>query len=281
MCFSASAAAASPDLWYNTLDCATQPWLADHAVDRTPLLPAAAIVEIALAAARARDPGAAALDVLDLEITKPMLLERDIARETRFSVSGERGAFELASRPRLSGDAWTVHATGRICAGSAAALTGPAADNCEGGASYVLAGAELYALTSRLGLEYGPAFQTVGRVSVQGADSAIVYLAPDTGRARSRGVPPRPGPAGRCIAGPRRVGGWTDGRAARGRAAMADRPCSPGPDGGRRPRGGASAHRPRGPSVDLGRCRFTRRAWRGGPGVGGLLVRPHERRRDR
>ncbi len=164
----------APDLWHNTLDLALEPWLADHALDGTPLLPAAAIVEMALAAARARHPGAATLDVLDLEIAKPLLLERGVARETRFHVSGERGGFELASRVRLSGDGWTVHATGRIVAGSEAALTAPTP---AGGTPHIVDGPELYALTARLGLQYGPAFQTVRRVAVGGGRSATVDLA--------------------------------------------------------------------------------------------------------
>ena len=172
----------APDLWHNTLDLASQPWLADHAVDGTPLLPAAAMVEMALAAARARHPDAAALDVMDLEIVKPLLLEPDMARETRFSVTGDRGVFELASRARLSGDAWTIHASGRIGAGSVAGLPGLWADRF---AVSSLAGAELYALTHRLGLQYGPEFQTVGRVSVHAHGAATAILIPDEARRES------------------------------------------------------------------------------------------------
>jgi len=163
-----------PALWFNTLDTVAEPWLADHALDGTPLLPATAMVEIALAAARARHPEAAHLDVLDLEISRPLILEADSIRETRFSVSGERGAFELASRPRLSGEAWTVHATGRIAAGSPAALPMPPA--LDEGETSLLSGDALHALTTRLGLQYGPAFRTVREVVVQGDRAATVAL---------------------------------------------------------------------------------------------------------
>ncbi len=165
-----------PGLWYNTLDTTIEPWLADHAVDGSPLLPATAMVEMALAAARARYPDAAHLDVLDLEITRPLLLERDAARETRFSVNGERGVFELASRTRLSGEPWTVHATGRIAAGSGAAMPPLALDDEEGAS---VAAAEHYRLTAQLGLQYGPAFQTVERVSLQSDRAGTVHLVAD------------------------------------------------------------------------------------------------------
>ena len=178
-----------PNLWFNTLDTGSQPWLADHAVDGAALLPATAMVEMALAAARARFPEAAALDVLDLEITRPLLLERDTGRETRFSVTGERGTFELASRARLSGEPWTVHATGRVAAGSLAPLPTLSEgwgsedwgteDRGSGDAERSLGAAALYALTLRLGLQYGPAFQTVARVEVQGRRRGLVHLVPD------------------------------------------------------------------------------------------------------
>ena len=172
---------AEAGLWYNTLDTASQPWLADHAVDGAALLPATAMVEMALAAARARFPDAPALDVLDLEITRPMLLERDAGRETRFSVTGERGIFELASRARLSGEPWTVHATGRVGAGSMAALPtldgGHCAESFDN--QHSLPADALYTLTAQLGLHYGPAFQTVARVDVQGRSRGVVHLVPN------------------------------------------------------------------------------------------------------
>ena len=46
--------------WLNHLDPDILPWLADHAVEGVPVLPGAAVVEMALAAARLRRPDAAA-----------------------------------------------------------------------------------------------------------------------------------------------------------------------------------------------------------------------------
>src|SRR5205823_15072519 len=42
--------------WLNHVDPALLPWLADHAVEGVPVLPAAAVLEMALAAARHRRP---------------------------------------------------------------------------------------------------------------------------------------------------------------------------------------------------------------------------------
>ena len=49
--------------WLNHLDADILPWLADHAVEGVPVLPGAAVVEMALAAARLRRPDAAAIEV--------------------------------------------------------------------------------------------------------------------------------------------------------------------------------------------------------------------------
>ena len=166
-----------PREWHNTLDTVIQPWLADHAVDGSPLLPATAMVEMALAAAAARFPEAGHLDVIGLEIYRPLLLEADSARETRFTVSGDRGLFEIASRNRLAHEPWTVHATGRIAAGSAAPMGEPVHEDDDAPA---VDAAEHYRLTAGLGLEYGPAFQTVARVSLHTDRSATVHLVPDT-----------------------------------------------------------------------------------------------------
>ncbi len=162
-----------PSLWHNTLGTSSEPWLADHAVDGMALLPATAIVEIALAAARACWPESSCLDVLDLEITRPLLLESQMVRETRFSVTDQRGTFEFASRSRLAGEPWTVHATGRIGAGSTAEMM---CLDVPGDVVANFTSEALYALTARLGLQYGPAFQTVAQVHMHQDGNAIVEL---------------------------------------------------------------------------------------------------------
>jgi len=45
--------------WLNHLDPDVLPWLGDHVVEGLPVLPAAAVLEMALAATRARRPDAA------------------------------------------------------------------------------------------------------------------------------------------------------------------------------------------------------------------------------
>ncbi len=75
-------------VWHNCLDTALHPWLADHAIDGLAILPAAAIIEIALGAARASFGDRPAFELTDLEIPRAMVLERDKPRELRVTLSG-------------------------------------------------------------------------------------------------------------------------------------------------------------------------------------------------
>ena len=168
--------------WTAHLGTALQPWLADHVVGGATVVPAAALIEMALAAARARHPDAAGLEVSDLEINRPLVLEHGALRETRLRVA-DGGGFEIASRSRLSDEPWTVHASGRVGAAASdvpvrdmardvAAVTagaGPGAQRLDGPA--------LYAMADGLGLAYGPAFQVVQRVEI-GGDAGLVRFAP-------------------------------------------------------------------------------------------------------
>jgi len=166
---------AEPAEWSAHLGTTSHPWLADHVVGGATVAPAAALVEMALAAARARHPGAAALEVSDLEINRPLVFEHGVLREVRLRVGTAGGGFEIMSRSRLSDEPWTVHAAGRIGAGESAAPArdAPPADSMP----RTLGGPALYALAGGLGLAYGPAFQIVQQVEI-GRDTAVVRFAP-------------------------------------------------------------------------------------------------------
>src|SRR5262249_62039099 len=56
--------------WLNYLDDQLLPWIADHAVEGMSVLPAAAILEMALASARWQSPAAPVLEVVDLEVRR-------------------------------------------------------------------------------------------------------------------------------------------------------------------------------------------------------------------
>ncbi|BCB89368.1 hypothetical protein Psuf_066810 [Phytohabitans suffuscus] len=136
----------------------THPWLADHAVAGTVLLPGTAFVELALAAAEHVGAGG----VPDLTVAAPLTLPATgaVAIQVRLGEPDGAGRRSLTvhSRPAAAtGDEpWTEHATGTLGTGSA-----PGEDLTE----WPPAGAEtlpvddFYARAEGQGFAYGPAFR--------------------------------------------------------------------------------------------------------------------------
>jgi phthiocerol/phenolphthiocerol synthesis type-I polyketide synthase C len=162
--------------WLNHLDPEVLPWLTDHAVEGVPVLPAAAVLEMALATARQRRPDARALEVLDVELRRPLPFDKGRSREVRTVVVSEDGDWELSSRPRLADEPLTLHAVARlVTAGEqqgAPLFAEPKASQGEVDA------ATLYSLATVLGLDYGPQFRTVARIELLGPDEALAHLDP-------------------------------------------------------------------------------------------------------
>ena len=153
--------------WLNHLDADILPWLADHAVEGVPVLPGAAVVEMALAAARLRRPDAAAIEVSDVELRRPLPFEKGRAREIRSIEIGEDGDWELTSRPRLADDPPTLHAVARLA--TAGDFVPPPLFGPAGPSRGEIDAAALYGLAARLGLDYGGRFRTVRRIELLGA----------------------------------------------------------------------------------------------------------------
>ncbi|TYC10312.1 type I polyketide synthase [Actinomadura syzygii] len=139
-----------------TLSAATHPWLADHAVDGTVLLPGAALVELALEAGRRCGHDA----VAELTLEAPLLLPDQGAVQIQVNVgeTGERGRpVSVHSRPS-DGVSWTRHATGTLTDDTPAedAVT-DAVWPPEGAVPVELD--DLYPRLADRGYEYGPRFQ--------------------------------------------------------------------------------------------------------------------------
>jgi acyl transferase domain-containing protein/NADPH:quinone reductase-like Zn-dependent oxidoreductase/NADP-dependent 3-hydroxy acid dehydrogenase YdfG/acyl carrier protein len=169
----------SRDSWMSHLSTAGEPWLADHVLDGSVVLPAAAMIEMALAAARVRHEDATSLELQDLEISRPLVLEHATIRDCRTTVAPD-GQWQIASRPRLATEAPQPHATGRIMAGFGTGAVLPALDR---DGAVVIDGAAVYRTAEALHLHYGPAFRTVTRVYRIDPHHAVAELAPqDSGR---------------------------------------------------------------------------------------------------
>ncbi|WP_007027209.1 type I polyketide synthase, partial [Saccharomonospora iraqiensis] len=135
----------------------THPWLADHAVLGTAILPGTAFVELAV---RAGDQ-VGCPTVADLAVETPLALTEDAAVQLRVTVSGPAadGTRDVTVHSRAESladtDGWTRHASGTLAtaAGAGESITWPpeGADPLDTDTPY-----ELFA---ERGFAYGPAFQ--------------------------------------------------------------------------------------------------------------------------
>jgi len=138
--------------WRNHLDTALFPFLADHRIDGMPVLPAAAIIDMALAAARTRHPDAAALELRDVELLRPVAFADAETPEVQCALVSPDGDWQLLSRKRLADEPMTLHATARLASALPARLL-PAAEGA--GLRRVVTGKALYRRAARLGLDHG------------------------------------------------------------------------------------------------------------------------------
>jgi len=192
------AAVALPDgagtLYTGRLSAATHPWLADHAVSGTALLPGVAFLE--MAAHAGRQLGCELVEELTLAVPLPLPAGADEAVQLRLLVGppdeAGRRPVGFHSRPEQQGEdeapPWTRHADGTLGAGTAAGDPGAPAVP----AGWPPPGAvpldpdELYALLDARGVEYGPAFRGL-RAAWRGGDTVFGEVAlpaalPGTGR---------------------------------------------------------------------------------------------------
>ena len=185
----------------------THPWLADHAVMGTVLLPGTAFVELALRAGR--EVGCETVGELTLEA--PLVLEPQAAVEIQVSLDepGPSGArpLRIHSRVQVRGQgstdgmpepdgSWTRNASGLLSVG-AATLTGEGAgqaDSLAGGTGSLVGGAwpppgaegvavdGLYDRLAEWGYDYGPAFQGVHAAWRRGEEMFLEVSLPEEQR---------------------------------------------------------------------------------------------------
>lgn len=168
--------------WENILDPRTQPWLADHCVGGAVVLPGAAYIEMALAAAREWFAGETQ-ELEELDIVAPVVFDGEHARSIRLDLNPRDGSFQIRSRQRLSDDEWALNASGRLLgavSGYVEVAAQPLPENAES-----LDHETHYRLAHTLGLDYGPVFQgmaiaTLAEDSLEGQFLAPVDLMLDT-----------------------------------------------------------------------------------------------------
>jgi phthiocerol/phenolphthiocerol synthesis type-I polyketide synthase C len=159
--------------WRNLLDAALVPYLADHRVGGEIVVPATALAEMALAVAREISAsGAVALE--DFDIIQALVLPAEGMREISVRFSETSSGIEIASRPRLGPDEWTLHARGRL---STAPLV-PGIPPAVQGKLTQPDPAAIYQKATDTGIEYGPAFRLLRSLRRDSDDVMEVELAP-------------------------------------------------------------------------------------------------------
>jgi len=155
-----------PAAWENHLDPVKLPWLADHQVGQATILPGAAYLELALAAAHAWFDNAPQAAVDRLEILSPVVFDGEHAHSVRVVLDPADGRLRIEGRRRLSHDAWTLHARCQVRADSALSTPASGRIPAPSAQAAVLDGARLYTIASALGLDYGPAFRGLHTLQV-------------------------------------------------------------------------------------------------------------------
>ncbi|XQU09927.1 acyltransferase domain-containing protein [Halomonas sp. LY9] len=156
--------------WESQLDTKRQPWLSDHVVGEGAVFPGAGFVELALAAAL-QQKETPVLDIEELEIRAPLLLDGPNGRAMRLTLDPDDGRLEIHSREPATGSEWQLNAVARRMRESRGFLLNrqaPALPKRD--ADYTLA--EHLQMAERIGLHYGPAFQAIQRGWIEG-DSVI------------------------------------------------------------------------------------------------------------
>lgn len=171
------------NVWENDIDLDVFTEFLDHAVLGSVVFPASAFAEIGLAAAKAVFGDAPGVEIAELEIRRPLALERGTSRVLRTRVDDDR-TLVIESRDRMADQEFTLHAIGRVRAAPRAAR--PLRESLQAlwpDGDGAITATEHYRRTELLGLAYGEAFRRVSAVRVE-SDCAVALLTTRTNGAR-------------------------------------------------------------------------------------------------
>ncbi|MFC5719433.1 SDR family NAD(P)-dependent oxidoreductase [Streptomyces gamaensis] len=154
------------------LSLQTQPWLADHAVLGTVLLPGTAFVE--LAAHAAAETGCDMVEELTLQAPLVLPERGGIALQVLVGAPDDAGRRPLGVHSRSEDGPWVRNATGTLATGTDRAEDGPAVWPPADASPVELDG--FYDRLAGLGLSYGPLFQGL-RAVWRGTDAVYAELA--------------------------------------------------------------------------------------------------------
>lgn len=159
--------------WENRLDTQQYPTLADHKVGESVLFPGAGFTELALAVAQLHQPGEF-VDIEELEIHNPLLLSSESIKKVRVQVEEADGTLRITSRTLAQREDWVQHVVARLPGEARGVLLGARAPALPARPAD-FTGEQHLALTCAVGLNYGPAYQTVAAAWVE-AERVVAQL---------------------------------------------------------------------------------------------------------
>ncbi len=148
------------------LSLETHPWLADHAVNGTVLLPGTAFVELAIRAGD--ETGCGWIEDLTLELPLVVPERGGVTLQLAVGPEDESGRRELSVHSRVADGSWLRHATGVLSSAEAPSAADLGAWPPVGAEAVDLAA--FYEGMAAAGLDYGPAFQGLRSVWRGGDD---------------------------------------------------------------------------------------------------------------
>jgi acyl transferase domain-containing protein/aryl carrier-like protein len=175
--------------WEARLDLRLASYLADHRVQHAVIMPAAAYLEIALAAGREAF-GAIGCELREVTFSNPCFLAHEKPLRLRTTFDPELGRLEIHTRPVQGDHEWTMHLNATAHARPAgvsgiACSIAPFRQRCRREFSHE----ECYNYLREAGLDYGPAFQGIERVWQGERESlGLVSLAHEVERDRDEHV---------------------------------------------------------------------------------------------
>ncbi|OBH78689.1 polyketide synthase [Mycobacterium scrofulaceum] len=146
--------------WEVELSTAMLPFLADHRVQGSVLVPGAVFIEMALAAGQ-ETYGTADHSVENLTLRRALVLDDTCDPILRTTLDQDTGALEFTAFTATAGGElkWTLTATAELN------ILPRSPERCDsligGGETTTIGGEEFYARTQAVGLTYGEAFQTI------------------------------------------------------------------------------------------------------------------------
>ncbi|WP_100459776.1 type I polyketide synthase [Mycobacteroides abscessus] len=183
--------------WEVTLAPANLPWLPDHTVLGSVVLPGTAYLDAALSAVRQRS-GRAQAGLDSVVFAVPLVVADHDAPITRITVDEPTKRFTVNGRSAHT-QLWTAHANGRLVEAN---LGSKRIDVSAWSANdRVFDGEDVYKGLSAVGLSYGPAFQRIQSVRIGSAGCVAQLTSPESVSAQRHAVHPALADAAlQCIA---------------------------------------------------------------------------------